>query len=100
MPHVPIAFRRVKNHEEEVTVAGTTVELHGYAEEYKHQLAFLRGLLGLPKTYMKRHLRAEAPEYYHSRVSPDVSYEDQKQRLLDKVRSGKQSQRELVQAVG
>lgn len=99
MPHIPVAFRRVPNRKEIVPVCGDKVEIYSYKEEYTHQLSFIRGLLGFDKTYSRRLLRAEAPEHFHSRVSPDVSYEEQKQELLEDVRVVKEHQQEITRDV-
>lgn len=99
MPHIPIAHERVPTRTEQFTIEGQEVKVYAYAEQYYHQLSLLRGLVGLPETYEKRHLRAEAPEYYHSRASPDISYQEQRQQLLKNVRAAKRKKKDLAERV-
>jgi hypothetical protein len=91
---------RVKVDETEHTVAGHTVVVHTYANEYRRPFALIHSLLGNDMTYTERHMRAEAPEFYHSQESPDsVSYEEQKDALLDRVRESKQHKESLAAEV-
>lgn len=93
-------INRVKVDSTKHTVAGKKVTIHTYAHEYDHQFSLIRGLLGKEMTYTERHMRAEAPEFYHSHESPDdVSYEEQKDELLDRVRESKQHKESLAAEV-
>jgi hypothetical protein len=44
-------------------------------------------------------MRAETPEYYHSRESEDVPYEEQKKQLIERVQSRKQKKQDLAERV-
>ena len=93
-------INRVKVDSTKHTVAGEKVTIHTYAHEYEHQFSLIRGLLGKEMTYTERHMRAEAPELYHSTESPDsVSYDEQKEELLDRVRESKQHKESLAAEV-
>jgi hypothetical protein len=99
MPTIPVPRERTFVNKETVTVDGDDVEIYTYAEEYRHSWSVIRGLFGFDKFYCRRHMRAETPEYYHSRESEDVPYEEQKKQLIERVQSRKQKKQDLAERV-
>jgi len=93
-------INRVKVDSTTHTVNGETVTVHTYANEYEHQFSLIRGLLGKEMTYTERYMRAEAPELYHSNEPPDdMSYDEQKEALLERVSEAKAHNKELASEV-
>lgn len=74
---------------EEHTVHGRTVEVYIYSEEYSKWF-------GLRK-YYRRHVRAEAPHYFHSREDPEeVSLQEQVNEILEEVKEDDRNKAELA----
>lgn len=101
MPHIPIAENRVRYIDETLEYDEVTVDVEVFAEEYRHQSSYIRGLLGYPKTYERRLIVLDiGGTTFTSRADPDeTSYEEQVDELMDEVRESRNHNRELVEKV-
>jgi len=87
---------------ETVSVEGDDVQLYIYAQKYRYPFAKLaiRKILGYPTRYTKRYIRAEASEVHESSYRVEnISLKQQKEELLDSVRSSKQEKKSLMKEV-